>query len=170
MASFSSQPMPDWVAAVLTPLASMPGVLWCGLLERPQSRLHLLPAVGPESSSLPRDNTVAQVLVDAILTAATALGEQLHQGSARELMFAFQDTGLMLITPPTPGCAILLAHAQGPGTTMLRLALHQAAESYLGIPDVSSGEPSIGAADALIASSLSNPDMQSEVYNPFTSA
>lgn len=168
----SSQTLPDWVNAALSPLASLPGVLWCGLLERRQSCLHLLPATAPESAALPGDRTIVQVLVDALLTAGTALGDQLHQGPARELAFQFDQTGLLLATHPSSECAFLLAHAPGPGTALLRLALRRAAEGCAGRPETSTPalQPSLEDPAAFTDPGWTAAPPQSEVYNPFTSA
>jgi hypothetical protein len=153
MAALPTPALPDGVLTVLQPLAALPGVLWCGLLDRQRAQLHWLPAPGNETPFVPQDVTVFQVLTDAILTASSALGAQFHQGPASDLAFSFQAAGLLLVMTADPQCALLLAHTPGPGTPVLRLAVRTAAERFTRSPAPATPAPP-----------------QSGVYNPFTSA
>ena len=160
------------ILAILRSLANQPGILWCGLLERPPSRFTCVHADGTPRQPNPAES----VLIEAIMTASGALSERLGLGAARDFEHRFSTGGLIIHAPESSRC-LILCHAQDANVALLRLSLRDAS-CRLPQPDLNSalntfsfpGQADLSHFPDFSVHPVPPPSPQSEVYNPFSSA
>ena len=170
----ANETLPD-VHECLRTLASQPGVLWSGLMNRNDHRLISVNCDGSARASGPAEC----VLIEAIMTASTALAERLGLGLASEWEHRFEN-GSLLVLAPEPHCCLIVCHSKGAPMPLLRMALRDVASSLpppnaptefapFDVLNLSDSSPLGDFADfgTLPARDASH---HSEVYNPFTSA
>lgn len=159
----------------LRSLASQPGILWIAVMNRTSPGFISLTSEGELRQSAPTES----VLIEAIMTASSALSERLGLGQALDFEHRFEQGGL-LVHSPDPTRSLILCHTREATVPLLRMALREAAQT---LPPQS--PPT--APDAFDAFSFPDPGPlgsvadfgnltppeappHSVVYNPFTSA
>lgn len=157
--------------ASLRQLAAQSGVLWSGLLDRSNATLHTFLPDGSTRPSTPADC----VLIDAIITASSALSDRIGLDTPTDFEHRSSNGGLLIHTP-SASKALVLCHGPAAPLPLLRLALRECArllptpasppsQPWQPAPPVwADSAPALTRPQALAASG------QSEVYNPFTSA
>jgi hypothetical protein len=166
----SSSPHPA-VMASLRQLAAQSGVLWSGLLDRSNATLLAFLPDGSFRPSTPADS----VLIDAIITASSALSDRIGLDTPTDFEHRSSNGGLLIHAPNTSK-ALVLCHGPAAPLPLLRLALRDCArllpapastpsQPWQPAPPIwADSAPALTRPQALAASG------QSEVYNPFTSA
>lgn len=157
--------------ASLRQLATHPGVLWSAQLDRSSATLHSFLSDGSSRPSNPADN----VLIDAIMTASSALSDRIGLDTPTDFEHRSPKGGL-LIHAPDSSTVLVLCHESNAPLPLLRLALRDCARLLRALPSAQSQPwqpaPRIWA-DSPLAPTSPLPLAaagQSEVYNPFTSA
>lgn len=157
--------------ASLRQLAAQTGVLWSGLLDRSNATLHAFLPDGSSRPSTPADS----VLIDAIVTASSALSDRIGLDTPTDFEHRSSNGGLLIHTP-NASTGLVLCHGPAAPIPLLRLALRDCArllptpapppsKSWQPAPPIwADSPPPLTRPQALAASG------QSEVYNPFTSA
>lgn len=159
----------------LQSIASQPGALWAGLLNRTRPGLISLNPEGILRKSEPAES----VLIEAIMTAAAALSERLGLGPSLDFEHRFEQGGLLIHTPD-PSRSLIVCHTREATVPLLRMTLREAARTLPPQDPVStpasfdtSAFPDPGPLGS--TTDFGNPfaaqaPPHSLVYNPFTSA
>lgn len=159
----------------LQSIASQPGALWAGLLNRTRPGLISLNPEGTLRKSEPAES----VLIEAIMTAASALSGRLGLGQSLDIEHRFEQGGL-LIHSPDPSRSLIVCHTREATVPLLRMTLREAARTLPPQDPVStpasfdtSAFPDPGPLGS--TTDFGNPfaaqaPPHSLVYNPFTSA
>lgn len=159
------------VVASLCQLAAQSGVLWSGLLDRSNPGLLTFNPDGSVRPSSPSEG----VLIEAIMTASSALSNRIGLDSPTDFDHRSTNGGLLIHSPDSSRC-LIVCHGPAAPIPLLRLALRVCAQ-HLPVPippQIPSWQPmapiwsdlppELGQPPVLAASD------HSVVYNPFNSA
>jgi hypothetical protein len=135
-------------------------------------------SLNPEGT-LRKSEPAESVLIEAIMTAASALSERLGLGPSLDFEHRFEQGGLLIHTPD-PSRSLILCHTREATVPLLRMSLREAARTLPPQDPVSTpvsfdaaAFPDPGPLDGM--TDFGNPfapqaPTHSLVYNPFTSA
>lgn len=158
-------------SAALSHLGSLPGVFWSGLMDRSRAGLH---SINSDGSTRP-SNPTESVLIEAIMSASSALSERIDLDTPTYFEHRSGNGGLLLHAF-SPSSCLVIRHGPGAPIPILRLAMRDSAlrlspqellqnstSRAASLPNLElTCEPSHPAAPSLFG--------QSAIYNPFTSA